>query len=136
MSDDCIFCSIVSGSAPARGVDENGGAVAFLDVNPASPGHTLVIPRTHVRDIWDLGSEDSAAVWELTRMVANRVRRSFEPDGLTLLQSNGEAAWQHVFHLHVHVVPRWRNDGLQRPWPIIPGDPAELDLALARLKGG
>jgi histidine triad (HIT) family protein len=130
----CIFCDIVAGSAPARLVDDNGGALAFLDVNPAAEGHTLVVPRNHVEDIWELTGDESAAVWELTRMVARRVRAAFRPDGLTILQSNGEAAWQHVFHFHVHVVPRWNGDGLARPWTMAPGDPPALDRVARRLR--
>lgn len=124
---DCIFCDIVAGEASARSVAGNSLALAFLDVNPATEGHTLVVPRSHAEDIWELTSADSAAVWELTRMVARRLRAALQPDGLTILQSNGEAAWQHVFHFHIHVLPRWKGDGLSRPWVMAPGDPSLLD---------
>lgn len=132
--NECIFCEIVAGSAPAKSVDDNGAALAFLDVNPAVEGHTLVVPLEHVENIWELTSVDSAAVWELTRMVARRLRAALQPDGLTILQSNGEAAWQHVFHFHVHVLPRWKGDGLARPWVMTPGDPSELDRVAQRLR--
>ena len=134
MTDRCPFCEIAAGVAWAWRIDENPGAIAFLDVNPASEGHTLVIPRNHARDIWELNEPDAAAVWELTRLVAQRVRSTFAPAGLTILQSNGEAAWQHVFHVHVHVVPRWTDDGLRKPWNMIPEDPDRLERVAERLR--
>ena len=129
----CVFCGIVDGDLPSRVVGENARAVAFLDINPATDGHTLVIPRTHADDIWDLNDEDAAAVWDLTRAVAARLRDVLEPDGLTLFQANRTAGWQDVFHVHVHVVPRWTGDGLTKPWHTRPGDDATLDRIAERL---
>jgi histidine triad (HIT) family protein len=134
MDPRCIFCEIVAGSSPAHLIDENDHAVAFLDINPATRGHTLVVPRANVPDIWSLHGGDVAPVWALTVAVAHRVRQSLRHDGLTILQSNGEAAWQHVDHLHIHVVPRWKGDGLVRPWTMTPGDPAELEETADRLR--
>jgi len=127
MTDRCLFCAIAAGVATAWLIDENPGAIASLDVNPASEGHTLVIPRNHACDIWELTETDAAAVWELTRLVAQRVRSTFAPGGLTILQSNSKAAWQHVFIMHVHAVPRWTDAGLRKPWDMLPEDPDRLE---------
>jgi histidine triad (HIT) family protein len=113
---DCIFCEIVAGSAPSEAVGENDRALAFMDINPAADGHTLVISKAHAEDIWDLSSEDGAAVWALTARVAGAIRTGLEPDGLTLFQANRRAGWQDVFHFHLHLVPRWTGDELVRSW--------------------
>jgi histidine triad (HIT) family protein len=133
MAEGCIFCRIVDGRSPSRRVLESERALAFLDINPASDGHTLVIPKAHADDIWDLRDDDGAAVWDLTRRVARRLRDVLAPDGLTLFQANRAAGWQDVFHFHVHIVPRWSGDALTKPWRVAPGDETELDRIAARL---
>ncbi len=112
----CVLCSIVAGAEPAEIVAENERALAFMDANPATDGHTLVIPKAHAVDIWELDPEDGRAVWALVQEVARAAREALRPQGLTLFQANGKAGFQHVFHLHVHVVPRWRGDGLVQSW--------------------
>ena len=131
-----MFCSIAWGSAPGRPVLEAPQAIAFLDINPATDGHTLVVPRHHAEDIFDLDEETAAAVWQLTVAVARRLDEVLSPDGLTLFQANGAAGWQDVFHFHIHVVRRWRDDGLVRPWRHTPGDTGRLDEVAARLRVG
>jgi histidine triad (HIT) family protein len=133
MSSECVFCGIVSGDAPARMVAQSDGAIAFLDIAPAGEGHTLVIPRSHAADIWSLSATDADDVWRLTMHVAERLRDVLRPDGLTLFQANGAAGWQDVFHLHVHLIPRWRGDTLTKPWESVPGDPTRLDEIAALL---
>lgn len=113
---------------------ESVRAFAFLDINPAGEGHTLVIPKSHAADIWELTGEDAREVWELTGLVATRLRDVLQPEGLTLFQANGRAGWQDVFHFHVHLIPRWTGDALIKPWVVAPGDPAELDAIAARLR--
>jgi histidine triad (HIT) family protein len=130
---ECIFCAIVAGGAPGRRVAESDRALAFLDINPVADGHTLVLPKEHVGDIWGLADDVGADVWKLTMRVARRIREVLEPDGLTLFQANGRAGWQEVFHFHMHVVPRWTGDGLVRPRPKGPGNPRRLDEIAARL---
>lgn len=110
--------------------------MAFLDLNPAGEGHTLVIPRNHATDIWELSGEDAAEVWLLTSRVAHRLNDVLRPEGLTLFQANREAGWQDLFHFHVHLVPRWAGDGLTKPWHSVLGDPARLDQVFARLRQG
>jgi histidine triad (HIT) family protein len=114
--NECIFCAIVAGIAPATPVGETDRAVAFMNANPAALGHLLVVPRSHAEDIWDLSQEDGAAVWALTQRLAVAVRDALSPEGLTLFQSNRQAGWQTVFHFHIHIVPRWEGDGLEPSW--------------------
>jgi histidine triad (HIT) family protein len=105
-----------------------------MDANPAVSGHTLVVPRHHAQDIWDLSSEDGLAVWDLARRVALAIRDGLEPEGLTLFQTNGVAGWQSVFHFHIHLVPRWEGDGLTPPWHETPGDRREIAATAERLR--
>jgi histidine triad (HIT) family protein len=130
----CVFCAIVAGEAPAERVTETGRALAFVNANPAGPGHMLVIPKIHAVDIWDVSREDGLAVWELVREMAALARRAYEPDGLNLFQANRAAGWQSVFHFHVHVVPRWEGDGLVPNWERLEGDPFEVAAMGARLR--
>jgi histidine triad (HIT) family protein len=134
MKAGCVFCSIVAGDEPAHVIGRSDRALAFLDVNPATDGHTLVIPKGHAADIWELTPEDGAAVWALVRRMASLLRGRLTPDGLTLFQANGKAGWQHVFHFHMHVLPRWIGDGLQRPWDMRSGDPQALEAMADRLR--
>ena len=130
---NCVFCSIAAEEAPAYKVAESDRAVAFLDINPAADGHTLVIPKNHADDIWDLEPEDGRAVWTLSQEVAVLLSERLEPDGLTIFQANRKSGWQHVFHFHLHLVPRWTDDGLRKPWDLTPGDPAQLTEIAERL---
>jgi len=116
MAVECVFCSIVAGGEQSRQVMENDRAIAFLDINPATDGHTLVAPKEHFPDIWALSDEVSSDVWRLAVGVAHRLNEVLHPDGMTLFQANREAGWQDVFHFHLHVVPRWEGDALVRPW--------------------
>jgi histidine triad (HIT) family protein len=113
---DCIFCSIVEGTAPSWRVYDDEVAVAFLDIGQATPGHTLVVPKQHASDIWSVTEDDAAAVMRSVYRVAAQLRDTLQPLGLNVTQSNGAAAWQEVFHYHVHLVPRYGNDGLMPPW--------------------
>jgi histidine triad (HIT) family protein len=116
----CIFCAIVAGAAPVHVVHEDEHSLAFLDIHPATRGHCLVVPRRHADDLWAIEADDLAHVARTTHVVADRLRNRLqpEPEGITLFQANRRAGWQDVFHLHVHVVPRYRDDGLVRPWTL------------------
>jgi histidine triad (HIT) family protein len=131
---DCIFCQIVAGEAAAYVVAEDDHTVAFLDRGQATEGHTLVVPRTHAIDIWDIPEAEAAAVMVMAKRVAQLLDERLSPEGLNLAQSNRPAGWQEVFHFHLHVVPRWSGDGLVPPWrPIRPQD-SQLAATLARLR--
>lgn len=113
----CEFCRIAAGAGPARIVFEDEGSIGFLPLRPAVTGHTLVIPRSHVRDIWALSPDDARPLLDATLLLARAIRDAFDPDGLNIINSSGAAATQTVFHLHVHLVPRWDDDGFGDIWP-------------------
>ena len=136
MSDpDCIFCKILAGELPAQIVDEDERTIAFMDIAPATRGHALVIPRAHSRDIFEASQEDLEATVLAARRLARRARERLGAEGINLLNSAGAAAWQTVFHLHIHVIPRYRDDPLRLPWVPSPGDPAEIAAAAQELQG-
>ncbi|MFF1530930.1 HIT family protein [Cellulomonas sp. NPDC058312] len=113
----CPFCRIAKGEEPARIVWKDAAALSFLPDVPAVLGHTLVVPRTHVRDIWELDPTNARALADAVRSAAHAVRAATGFDGLNVVQSNGAAAGQTVFHLHVHLVPRTDGDRMPRLWP-------------------
>jgi histidine triad (HIT) family protein len=133
---DCIFCAIVAGELPATIVDEDERTVAFMDIAPATRGHALVIPRAHAEDLLSVGQQDLAAVAHAAQRLAGRMRERLAADGVNLLNSCGAAAWQTVFHFHVHVIPRYREDPLRLPWVPGPGDPEQIAAAAQELTGG
>ena len=132
--ENCLFCGIVGGTVPAYVVHEDDMTVAFLDINPATEGHTLVVPKMHADDLLDADADSAAAVMRGARAVALLLDRQLSPDGMTLFQANRAAGWQDVFHLHVHVVPRWDGDGLTRPWSPRPAAPEDLEAVVQRLR--
>jgi len=134
-SADCLFCKIAGGELPATIVDEDARTLAFMDINPATRGHALVIPRAHAADLHEIGEEDLQAVAVAARRLAGRVRAQLGADGVNLINSCGAAAWQTVFHFHVHVVPRYAGDPLQLPWVPAPGDMDEIAATGALLRG-
>ena len=135
MPDDCIFCRIVAGELPATVIASEERAIAFMDIGPATRGHALVIPREHAQDIHDIGAEDLAACAALAARVAGLARERLGADGVNLINSSGAAAWQSVFHFHIHVIPRYRTDPLRLPWTPAPGDPEEIAQAAQALAG-
>lgn len=130
---DCIFCKIVAGELPATVIASDERALALMDINPATRGHALVIPRAHAQDIGDIGAEDLAATIALAQRIAVRARRKLGADGVNLIHSAGSAAWQTVFHFHIHVIPRYAGDPLVLPWVPAPGDAPEIAAAGAAL---
>lgn len=114
---DCVFCAIAFRDKPARVVFRTDRIVALFPPEPATVGHTLVIPRSHIPDIWALDEETAHDLTGVTLQIARAVREALNPQGLNIIQSNGTAATQTVMHLHVHVVPRWDNDGMGAIWP-------------------
>ena len=110
MSQACIFCRIVNGTAPSSIVAETERALAFMDINQPTPGKVLVIPRAHIRDVYSLDPDTAAAVFQLAVQVAKAVKTALKPDGLNLFQSNERAAGQDVFHFHLHILARYDGD--------------------------
>lgn len=115
---DCPFCDIVQREdCDVREVYRDERVVAFFPTEPATLGHTLVVPREHIPDIWSLREDLAADLGRVVVRLSAAVRRAVAPEGLNLIQSNGDAATQTVMHLHVHLLPRWENDGIGRIWP-------------------
>lgn len=131
---DCIFCQIVDGEIPAQIVAEDERTLAFMDISPATRGHVLVIPRRHSTDLLDTDPEDLQAVIVTAQGVAARVVERLGADGVNLLNSSRRAAWQTVFHLHVHVIPRYDDDPLKLPWIPQPGDSEEIAQTAQELR--
>ena len=135
MAEECIFCQIVAGEAEASIAYEDDATMAFMDVGQFHAGHALVVPRSHIRDIYGLDEKTGSALMAAISRVAEGVRDAFQPDGINIWQSNG-APWQEVFHLHFHVLPRWREDGLLRFTPPSRKQPTrpELDDQAAKIR--
>ena len=133
---DCIFCGIVLRAVTASIVYDDELTMAFMDMRQPNRGHVLVVPKTHVRDILTLDDATGAAIMSTVARVARAVQAALAPDGMNIFQSNGEAAGQEVFHLHMHVLPRRAGDGLLRMDDASPEMPprAELDELAAVLR--
>jgi len=131
---DCIFCKILNGDIPARKFYEDDAAIAFLDINPASPGHSLVVPRQHFKTIADGEQDVIAATFIAVKNVAELVKTRLQCDGLNIMANQGRTAGQVIQHFHVHVVPRYKGDNIR----IIPPDrkmsDEKLDEILEKLK--
>lgn len=113
---DCIFCKIILGEIPSRTVYEDDMYKAILDVSPASKGHVIILLKNHVPNVFELSDEDASGLFIVARKVAKALKKNFNCDGVNILQNNGEAAGQTVFHLHVHVVPRYADDTIDIKW--------------------
>lgn len=125
-----IFARIVSGEIPALKVYEDHETLAFMDIGPASHGHTLVICKHEYPDLFSIPPTTLSAVFHTTQQVAIALREVLAPDGINIIQNNGPAAGQTVFHFHVHVIPRWEGDGAVRLWqPQTADQDALRDLA-------
>ena len=130
---DCLFCKIVAGEIPSTRVHEDERTIAFMDINPATRGHMLVIPREHATDLLEIGAEDLAACARTAQQLAQRAVDKLGADGVNVLNSCRAAAWQTVFHFHVHVIPRFQGDPLRLPWVPGPGDMDEITAAAGEL---
>ncbi len=135
LDPDCIFCKILAGELPATIVAEDERTVSIMDINPATRGHALVLPRTHSRDLLSIAPEDLQAAILAARRLAARASERLGAAGVNVINSCGAAAWQTVFHFHMHVIPRYVEDPLRLPWVPAPGDPAEIAAAAAALSG-
>jgi histidine triad (HIT) family protein len=111
--DDCIFCKIAKGEIPSARIYENGRVLVFLDINPVSLGHALVIPKIHAADIFEMKEEDAKEIMAAAKKVADAAMKGLGAAGVNLLNANKKAASQEVFHFHMHVIPRYENDGVK-----------------------
>lgn len=116
--ESCIFCDIVAGTSPSFGVYSDEHTVAFMDIHPAVDGHVLVVPRRHVADLWEIDEQDARHVMGAAVHVAALIRKALDPDGLNIVHATGRAAFQSVFHFHLHLIPRRFGDPIKPPWSL------------------
>ena len=132
---DCLFCKIVAGEIPSHRIDEDDKTLAFMDINPWTRGHALVIPKAHSRNLYDVEPDDLAAMHATAQRVARRMRDRLASEGVNILQSSEPVAMQTVFHTHVHVIPRYSDDGLRLPAHPQAADHEELARLVEELSG-
>ena len=123
---DCIFCKIANGEIPTDKLYEDDKFVAILDAAPATKGHTLIIPKTHHSDLFDMTPEEAAEAMKRARTVAATLREKLHPDGMNMMQNNGEVAGQTVMHYHLHLIPRYLTDPEHINWKPGPADKERL----------
>ena len=131
----CTFCKIVEGSLPSWRVYEDEATVALLDKGQVTRGHTLVIPRRHGADLWALSEDEAQAVMRTVHRVARLLRERLPLRGLNVTQANGAAAWQEVFHYHVHLIPRYGDDPFTPPWRTTSPTEEQLSEILRQIHG-
>jgi histidine triad (HIT) family protein len=117
MQDNCIFCRIIAGEIPSATVYEDEDFKAIMDISPAAKGHTIILSKRHAANLFDLDDETAANALLLARKLANAIQAELHCDGMNLLQNNGEAAGQTVFHFHMHLIPRYHGDQVKMTWP-------------------
>jgi len=120
--DNCIFCKIIAGAIPCFKLHEDDASIAFMDVNPANPGHALAVAKEHWPALYEIPAEQIAAVAQTAKRVATAVNAALKPEGVNLIQANGPGAGQSVPHLHFHILPRTADDDLKLNWGHNPGD--------------
>ena len=130
----CTFCRIVRGEEPAHIVYEDVASIAFLDREPASGGHTLVVPRVHSRNLFDITVYDAGELMASATRVARLLNATLRPDGMTLFQTNEPAGWQTAMHTHLHLVPRWSDDHLAQPWRPLRASEQDLSATCSRIR--
>lgn len=114
---ECIFCKIIKGEIPAAKVFENEHVMAFLDISQVTKGHTLVIPKVHKENVYELTPEIARNLFEVVPSIANALKSEYNPIGLNTVNNNGEQAGQSVFHFHMHLIPRYgQGDGFGAVW--------------------
>lgn len=135
MADHCIFCAIVAGDASAQIIDSDEHTLAFMDISPATRGHALVIPREHHADLMEMPHDELEHTIVAARRLADKLNATLDPAGFNVINACGSAAWQTVFHFHLHVIPRYEDDPLELPWVPSPGDPDEIAATAAQIRG-
>lgn len=126
IKDDCIFCKIANGSIPSKTLYEDNEFRVILDLGPATKGHALILPKNHAADIYELSDETASKVMVLAKNMAVKMTEKLQCDGFNLVQNNGEAAGQTVRHFHLHLIPRYKDDGQKILWK--PTEPSQEEL--------
>lgn len=125
--DDCIFCKIANGEIPSNTVYEDEDFRAILDMGPAAKGHTLLLPKEHADNLFELPEDLASKALVTAKAVGKKIKEKLGADGLNIVQNNGEIAGQTVMHFHIHIIPRYKNDGQKIGW--IPGKPSSEELS-------
>ncbi|MDO4553958.1 MAG: HIT family protein [Lachnospiraceae bacterium] len=125
--EDCIFCKIAGGEIPSAVIYEDEDFRVILDVAPAAKGHALILPKNHYKDLWELGEKESAAIMALAAKVTKAQKEALHCDGINVLQNNGTAAGQSVFHFHMHLIPRYEEDQVEIPWKTLSYEDGEME---------
>ena len=126
MKDDCIFCKIAAGKIPSSTIYEDSHFRVFLDINPVTKGHCLIVPKEHFANIYELDAETAGKVFTLATLISRTLKKVLNCDGLNVIQNNGPLAGQSVFHFHMHLIPRYTGDGLNFLAEQEPGDLEEI----------
>ena len=126
MKEDCIFCKIANGIIPSATIYENSDFKVILDVSPASKGHTLILPKEHFDNIFDMDADTAGKLFSLAAAVARALKQATNCDGMNIVQNNGEIAGQTVFHFHMHLIPRYEGDQVTVSWT--PGSATQEEL--------
>lgn len=130
----CIFCKIANGEIPSTTLYEDDSFRAIFDISPASKGHAIILPKNHAKDICELSKEDGEKIFLVAQKVAKGLKKATGCDGINILQNNGEAAGQTVFHLHVHVIPRYQDDKVTIGWEHGEANQEELEKIVEAMK--
>ncbi|HME97934.1 MAG TPA: HIT family protein [Methylomirabilota bacterium] len=131
---DCVFCKLRDGQIPSMKIFEDDVTIAFMDINPINSGHCLVITKAHAANLYEADVTDLQAAMATAQRVAVAIRDGLKPDGLNMLQANGPAAFQSVLHFHLHLIPRWNNDGKGFDWKLVPGNREQIMKVGERLR--
>ena len=115
MSDTCIFCKIIQKKAPASIVYEDKRIIAFMSIQPINVGHTLVIPKKHYENIYEITEEEIGQLYRIVKKITKAIKTSIEAEGIRIIQNNGKAAGQVIFHMHVHIIPMYNNNIWNHP---------------------
>lgn len=113
----CIFCSIASGESPSATIYENSEFKVMLDLYPSGKGHTLILPKEHIENIYEMDGETAGKLFAFATVVARALKKVLNCDGMNIIQNNGSVAGQTVYHFHMHLIPRFEGDGLKFNWP-------------------
>jgi histidine triad (HIT) family protein len=132
---DCVFCKLRDGQIPSMKIFEDDMTIAFMDINPINSGHCLVITKAHAANLYEADVTDLQAAMATAQRVAVSIRDGLKPDGLNMLQANGPAAFQSVPHFHLHLIPRWTNDGKGFDWKLVPGDRDRIAKTAEQIRG-
>jgi histidine triad (HIT) family protein len=134
MPDDCVFCMIRDGKIPSIRVYEDEATIAFMDIHPVRPGHTLVIPKAHHANLLEAPDDIVSATARTAARIGRAIQAALDPPGMNLLQCTGEAAGQSVQHLHMHLIPREINDGMTMNWELVQGDFEAIEAVAGRIR--